>query len=377
MASAGKIAGFAVMCTTKEPYETTPENEMEGVYATYEEARLQASRCFIRHSLGQPFDYCTENEFMDDFSSYADKGQSLRVWVSRLDGAEGAPTSLSTYRTGTPRKLSGFAVMRAVMDQAEEQPTLEIRGLFARIEDARREVKLDLIREFGKEFFDEYAEVRGGSEVTAQGPKYETYLVFVQQLDGDPPAPRSTTNPSPSNPAETSSTSLPTPKTVYTILHHEQLRSTDPLIPRITKTRCLDEAYESLLEANQAAREYVIRAVLFADEPEGVSQSESAEAEWLDGFVIANGEEENRYSEEFPYSICIAGTGTEVEEITIEVKPLDFVPPRRQLQRNAVSVASGFPAHDIATATRSSEESGPPSNKRRRTDEAEGRVGFY
>lgn len=211
------------------------------------------------------------------------------------------------------------------------------------------------------------------------------YRVFIEQLHGYRPdsPPLTTTNTSflaqaPSQPAETFRTSLPPPKTVYTILHHEQLRPNNLLVPGITKTRCLDEAYGSLLEANQAAREYVIRGVLVADEPERVLQSERAEAEWLDGFVIPNGEEENRDSEDFPYSVCIAVFGPNVEEITIEVKPLDFALPRRRFLQDTAPVPSvGFSDHGNAGATGSFGESGPSFMKRRRTDTALDPFGYF
>jgi hypothetical protein len=385
MAELRRMTGFAVLC------ECIPRNHddelntvVEGLYATYGEARAQVAQHFLRLTSMKRLEEHHMNPYGDKFSVEVQKGDTITVWVSLLSDSASGSTSLAPYRKKfRPGKLAAFAVVRRVSDEDGEDPTTELRSLWTSREDARREIKLDLRRQFGIASFLRYRDVEE-DEVTAtvKGKGDKTYYrVFIQELRGKaaltlPP----TTNPSLLSPPlpkpiKTSRASLPPPKTVYTIVHHEQLRSNDPLVPGITKTKCLDEAYESLLDANQAAREYVIREVIVADEPEGVMESERAKREWLDGYVIAKGEEKNRDSEDSPYSVCIAGSGPDVEDITIEVKPLDFMSPRRRLQQDAASSSSArrtSQGNAAITRPAPSGEPGPSSVKRRRTDSGKG-----
>lgn len=137
----------------------------------------------IPFDLGVEFDHCLipfsglsleendQNSYGDEFEAQEDRGDTVKVWVAYFPDSPSASTSLEPYRNKSDvRKLAAFAVMRTVSDRYGENPETELRSLFASWEDACREVKLDLIREYGKTFFVKYRDKKE-EEVTAEGPK--------------------------------------------------------------------------------------------------------------------------------------------------------------------------------------------------------------
>jgi hypothetical protein len=210
------------------------------------------------------------------------------------------------------RKVPAFAVIR--MDRyyrrairGDSDMKAEVRGVYDLYEEAQRAVQVDLVSEQRRPGFS----ILDASDVEVNaiadgGREYRVYIQKVTRIE-------KVTVPNPPPIPVTAVTSIP-PKEVYTITHYEREYHDDPEWKIET---CLPEAYESLFDANQRAREYFLYEVIFANEEE--------EDEPLD--------ECNRDSRTLPYSVTSSSDDT--DEILIEVKALRFFPsarPARQQQ---------------------------------------------
>lgn len=188
----------------------------------------------------------------------------------------------------------------------------EVRGVYDFYEEAQRAVQVDLVSEQRRPGFSILD--ASEEEVNAIADGGREYRVYIQKVTRN----EKVTAPIPPPIPVTAATPIP-PKEVYTIIHYEREYHDDP---EWTSERCLPEAYESLFDANQRAREYFLYEVIFANEEE--------EDDPLD--------ECNRDSLTLPYSVTSSNDDT--DNILVEVKALQFFPsarPARQHQPHAPS----------------------------------------
>lgn len=204
---------------------------------------------------------------------------------------------------------TSYAVMRTTTNNhnGDGDTMTEIRAIHDTYEQARIAMKQDLLREFGWDFYDQCEVEEFEEEINAVDLEGDEYRVWIKEVPrAAPPAPQRANKPpvhiAPPVP----------PKQVYTIIHYQREYHDDP---EWTSETCLEEAYESLFDANRRAREYFLYEVIFADEEdEDLSLDES-----------------NRDSHTLPYSV--SSQDDETDEIFIEVKALKYFPASRPIRQ--------------------------------------------
>lgn len=182
----------------------------------------------------------------------------------------------------------------------------EIRGIYDTLEEARKEMEQDLIREYGRDSFTEYGpDEDGEDEIKAVAPEGIEYRVYIDTVTTKAKIATSQA------PAAQVPAPPVLPRTVYIVVAEEKQYHDQE---EYEHSVAIETVYDSILAANRAARHHILY--------------ELTDGEGRGGREFF---EKNRDSRDLPYSATLFNIHDDLDEMQIRVRSMSVDRSRPEL----------------------------------------------